>query len=90
MHIVGVSFDLPETTMKWVENQQFPFEVWTDTDRALALAYGAAAGPEDARPKRISVLLDAQGELLRTYGDVSVQAHPADVLEDVTRIYGPN
>jgi len=88
VHIVGVSFDLPEATMKWVENQQFPFEVWTDTDRALALAYGAAATPEDARPKRISVLLDAQGELVATYGDVSVQAHPADVLEDVTRIYG--
>lgn len=33
--------------------------------------------------KRISVLLDANGQLVHTWGDVSVGVHPAEVLEYV-------
>jgi peroxiredoxin len=86
---VGVSFDPPADTARWVENQKFPFEVWTDTNRTLAMAYGAAESADASRPSRVTVMLDANADLLLTYGSVSVQTHPEDVLRDAQSLFGP-
>jgi peroxiredoxin len=88
VRIVGVSFDPPSDTARWVENQAFPFEVWTDTNRTLAMAYGAAASPDATHPARMTVLLDQDADLALTYGSVSVQSHPEDVLQDAVALFG--
>ena len=82
MQIVGVSFGGPDVTARWVENQEFPYEVWTDLDKTLALHLGAAEA-DSARPRRITVVLDAEGRVLKRYDDVAVGAHPEEVLEDI-------
>lgn len=80
MTIVGVSFGKPEKAARWVENQSYPFEVWSDTDKVLARALGAGDG---MTPKRITAVLDARGKVVLVYPEVSVGTHPGDVLADV-------
>lgn len=84
MEIIGVSFGAPAKTSKWVENQQFGFEVWTDTEKVLADALGAGTGNT---PRRVSVLLDAEGVVVLRYGEVAVGTHPGDVLEDAKKLF---
>ncbi len=61
--------------------------MWTDTDKTLALAYGAADKPEQDRPRRVTVVLDAKGDLVLRYPEVGVGTHPEDVLEDVRVLF---
>lgn len=56
--------------------------MWTDTDKTLALAYGAASSANQRTADRVSVLLDGDGTLLLEYLDVAVSNHPAEVLAD--------
>ena len=88
MRIVGVSFNKPKKNLSWAASQSFPFELWSDDARDLALYYGAATSRKAFAPSRITVLLDARGDLLLRYDDVSVGTHPADVLEDCRVLFG--
>jgi len=85
-----VSFSEPSANAEWVEAESFQYEVWTDGDRTLAMHYGAAENSTAAFPGRVTVLLDAQGELLLEYASGTGDAdHPAEVLEDCEAIFGP-
>ena len=86
MRIVGVSFGAPEKTIAWVESQQFQYEVWTDVDKTLATFLGAKGLLP--YPNRYTYLLDGNAEVVLTYKEVSVSAHPEDVLSDATAIFG--
>ncbi len=86
MRIVGVSYGGPEVTVRWVEQEQFGFEVWTDTDRTLAKTLGADGLMPF--PKRVSVILDADGQAVVRYPEVAVGTHPGDVLEDARALFG--
>lgn len=89
MSIVGVGFDEPEENAVWAEEESFQFELWTDLDRTLALTYGAADDADAAYPDRVTVILDAGGDLVLQYlEDVVVGTHPQDVLEDCERLFG--
>ncbi|MFT7521624.1 MAG: peroxiredoxin [Kiritimatiellia bacterium] len=83
MHIVGVSYGSPERASKWVENQGYNYEVWSDTDKVLGRALGAGDGNV---AKRITVVLDAQGRPRVRYPAVSVGTHPSDVLDDIKKL----
>lgn len=83
VEIVGVSFNKPEKNAEWVADQSFPYEVWSDTERALAVQLGAG-GPKAAFPRRITRVLDASGQVVLAYDDVNVGAHPEQVLQDCT------
>jgi peroxiredoxin len=84
VRIVAVSFGGPERTKPWVEEEKFPFEVWTDTDRTLAHALGAGDG---AMPARVTALIDAQGKVVLTYPEVDVTSGPEDVLDDAAVVF---
>jgi len=83
--IVGVSFGSPEVTARWIEHEKFPFEVWTDTDRQLALAFGAVDDPKQSYPRRITVVLDASGKVILEYRSVNFLTNPEDVLSDLRK-----
>jgi len=86
---VGVSFDAPADNLAWAQKKGFSFELWSDTDRTLALYYGAATSPDAKHASRGTVLLDAQGNLLLEYDvGLNIGAHPSDVLADCERIWG--
>ncbi|MBR57024.1 MAG: hypothetical protein CMH54_03085 [Myxococcales bacterium] len=70
-------------------SQEYLYEVWTDSDKTLALYYGAVTSDLMPFPSRITRLLDAEGNLILEYNTVSVDGHPQAVLDDCTKIFGP-
>ena len=69
--------------------QEYLYEVWTDEDRELAMHYGAASSSSAFIPDRITVLLDANGDLLLEYLDgTSAGSHPQEVLDDCELLFG--
>ena len=89
MAIIGVSFDSPEENNSWAEEESYLFELWTDDDRTLAVAYGAASSTSASVANRKTMLLDADGTLLLEYLSVSPSGHAQDVLEDCQALFGP-
>ena len=89
MAIIGVSFDSPEENNSWAEEESYLFELWTDDDRTLAVAYGAASSTSASAANRKTMLLDADGTLLLEYLSVSPSGHAQDVLEDCQALFGP-
>ena len=71
-----------EDQAKWLQVQGFQYELWSDTDKTLALYYGAAKSKEQSTTDRITKILDAEGNLVLEYNDVSFQRNPQDVLDD--------
>ena len=89
MSIVGVSFNGPAKNANWVSNQEFDYEVWTDTNKTLAQYYGSVDGPNSLIPGRVTVLLDEDGKLILEYMEgTSSGGHPQEVLEDCQAIFG--
>jgi peroxiredoxin len=83
-----VTFTGPAANAAWIEQEGFQYEVWQDEARDLAVYYGAAANRRAAFPDRVTRVLDAEGNLVLEYNDVNVGTSPADVLEDVTLLFG--
>ncbi len=88
MQIVAVSFNVPADNVPWVAKEEFEFEIWSDTNKSLALYYGAVDSKAAFFPNRITKLLDASGTLILEYTSVSVDNHPHDVLLDCQAIFG--
>ncbi|MEZ4322741.1 MAG: peroxiredoxin [Myxococcota bacterium] len=90
VHIVGVSFTDVETNRAWVEAQGFPYEIWRDDDRQLALYYGAIEERGAQYPKRRTRVLNQEGKVVLEYNDkIIVGAHPDEVLADVELLFAP-
>ena len=87
MDIVGVSFDDPEENDSWAIEHEMQFELWSDLDRELALHFQAADSPTQLLADRKTVILDGQGRLCLFYPDINVNAHPAEVLDDVELLF---
>ena len=63
----------------WSEEENFPYELWQDSDRVLSESYGAASDPD---PIRQTVILDEQGDLLLVYPFQEGGVSPGRVLKD--------
>ena len=87
VNIVGVGFGDVDTIADWVEDEGFQYEMWSDTEKTLAMAYGAADSKSAWLPDRITVLLDADGNLLLEYLNVSTGTHPNEVFEDCLQLF---
>ena len=81
--VLGVSFDPAEDNAAFAKKFDFPFALLCDTDRKVALAYGACDNPKAAYADRISYLIDEQGRILRVYPQVDPRVHAAEVLADL-------
>jgi len=88
VQIVGVGFDSPSANAAWAADEGYLFELWTDDDKTLALAYGAVPSASATFPGRITVIIGPDGEQVLEYAVSDIGTHPAKVLEDLTVIYG--
>lgn len=77
--ILGVSFDTPEDQKAFKDKFDFPYDLLADTDKKMSIAYGAA-DPSSEKPKRISVLIDANGLVEKIFDPVVPAEHPDEVL----------
>ncbi len=83
---MGASFDGVEANRAFAEKFSFPFLLLSDTDRSLGVAYGAADNPDAGYAKRISYLIDPEGNIARAYDQVSPKKHPGQILEDLAAL----
>ena len=63
----------------------------SDADRSIGEAYGAKKGADEDWPdfpRRVSILIDPDGNVARTYTVKDVAAHPGEVLADITAATG--
>lgn len=87
IEIIGIGFDSPENNAIWVEDQNYQYEIWSDTNRTLALYYGAATSADQSYPSRITRLLDTDGSVILEYNDASFLSNPNNVLEDCLLLF---
>ena len=89
MAIVGVSFNSTTQNQNWVQDQNYQYEVWSDTNKTLAVHFGAARSTSSVVPSRVTVILNAQGEVEVVYDPVSnIGNHPGQVLSDCQTLFG--
>lgn len=81
--ILGASFDTPAENAAFAAKFGFPFPLLSDTDRSLALKYGAADDAAARSARRVSCLIDEEGRVLRYYPQVAAREHPTEVLRDL-------
>lgn len=81
--LLGASFDGVEDNAAFAERLRLSFLLLCDTDRSVALAYGACQDRKDRYPDRISVLIDEAGRVMRVYEQVDPRDHAARVLADL-------
>ncbi len=84
--VVGVSKDSPETHQKFLDHHHLNFELWSDESGELAKACGALSeknifGKTLSVVKRITLILDQKGEIIKTYSDVNPDEHADQVLK---------
>ena len=83
-----MSFDDYDDNQSWAKDEGFAFELWSDTDKTLALYYGSVAKSSAIVPGRVTRILNADGVVVDEFDDVSVSQGPQDVLEDCQLLFG--
>ena len=86
--ILGASFDSVAENAAFAAKFDFPFQLLCDTQRDLGLAYGACTARDAEYARRISFLIDEQGDILRIYDPVKASEHPGQVLADLEGLAG--
>lgn len=81
--VVGASFDTPAKNTLFGRKHNFSFTLLSDTERALALALGAAESATAPFARRVSALIDEEGRVLKRYLKVDPRTHPDEVLRDL-------
>jgi peroxiredoxin Q/BCP len=83
IQIVGISFDGVDRNAAFAKKYDFKFPLACDTNREVALAYGACCDPRAQSAERISFLIDEDGKIARVYDQVDPRDHPARVLAEI-------
>ena len=54
-----------------------------DTDRSVAMAYGAAESADQERATRVTVIIGPDGRVLKAWAVDNAEAHPAEALAHI-------
>ena len=84
--VLGVSLDDQASHRKFADKYELPFTLLSDTDHAVADAYGVYGEKEFMGKKYMGVdrktfLIDEQGRLKKILNKVNVEEHADEVLE---------
>jgi len=81
--ILGISNDPPPKNKKFQTAQNFPYDLLSDEDLKISMAYGAADSADAGKASRISYLIGPDGKIAKAYGKVKPPEHPDQVLADI-------
>ncbi len=82
--ILGINFDSPKSHAKFKAEHHLTFTILTD-DGSAARAYGARSGIpliNNFFPTRMTFLIDAEGNIVKSLKDIDASAHADDVLKE--------
>ena len=80
VQILGVSFDSVTENAAFAKKYGFHFPLLCDTSREIGLLYGACDTPDASSAKRITYVIDPNGNIREVYGKVSAAKHPEELL----------
>ena len=81
--MLGVTFSAAEDLKKWRDEVGLQCDLLSDADRAVGLAWGAAASVDQEKARRMSVLVGPGGNVVKVYPDPDVERHAREVLDDL-------
>ena len=81
MQILGVSTDGVEANARFAQEQEFPYPLLCDTDRAICLAYGACESSDDKAAKRITYVIGPDDTIAQAHAEVDARAQPQELLQ---------
>jgi len=79
---VGISYDSPADNGAFRDKFSFPYDLLSDADGAVSIAYGVSE-PGSPRSPRKSVLIGPDGKVAAAYDAVTPADHPAQVIADL-------
>ena len=82
---MGVSYDAPEANKAFRDKFGFPYDLLSDPDGKMSVAYGVSE-PDSPRAPRKSVLIGPDGKVARAYDAVKPADHPDQVLADLASL----
>jgi thioredoxin-dependent peroxiredoxin len=80
--VLGVSNDSVESHAGFAKEHTLPFTILSDADKKIIGAYEASV----VWTKRISYLIDPDGNIAKTYDNVDPAVHAAEVLKDLVQL----
>ena len=81
--VLGITWSAPDELKSWSRELGLTQEMLSDTDRSVAIAYGAADSAEQERPSRVSVLIGADGKVAKAWQVADAEVHPVEVLAEL-------
>ena len=84
--ILGVSTQDEKSHQAFRTKHNLPFDLLVDKDGVISKAFGIAKIPIIGILKRKSVLVGADGKVVKTYEDVDPSKHSAEVLADLEKL----
>jgi thioredoxin-dependent peroxiredoxin len=82
-HILGVSYDTPADNAAFVEKYNFPYPLLSDTEQAIAKAYGAYSADRPDYPQRNTYVVSPEGTLEQVLDGVNPKTHPRSLLDSL-------
>ena len=80
--MIGVSYDDQASNAKFRDKYSFPFDLLSDAEGAVSVAFGVSE-PNSDRAPRSSVLIGPDGKVAAVYEQVDPSEHPAQILGDL-------
>ncbi len=84
--MIGISFDTPADNKTFRDDNNFPYILLSDPDKAIGTSYDILRDPDDKfadYPNRISYLIDPEGVIVKSYEVADPAGHAAEVLVDL-------
>ena len=78
--VLGVSVDSVDSHSLFTEKYKLPFPLVADVDRKITENYGVY-NEKWKIARRVTFLIDAQGNISRIFDPVTPDAHPKEVLD---------
>ena len=81
---MGITFSPTEDLKKWREEVGLPSELLCDTDKSVAIAYGAAENADQEKPSRIGIVIGPDGKVANAYPVDDAERHASTALSDLS------
>jgi len=82
--VFGCSIDSPDAHRKFIKKYNLPFPLLLDPERKIATSYGVANGiPILGLDKRVTYVIDEEGQILKVYPNVDPSIHANQILADL-------
>lgn len=83
--VLGINFDSPASHAAFKKKHHLPFILLSDTDGAVAKAYGARSNIpliNNFFPARVTFLIDTNGTIIKMMHDIDVATYANEVLKE--------